>query len=166
MIAVSFQVLGKEWLLRVLKKKKYAKKRGKDSVAITIAYKRRIDVHESGTDVETIIHELVHAYFHELCLDSCQEISVGDLEEIYAEMMSKFGREILNLADAIHLEIINLTGQQMAPPPSVFPIIHFSDQTCVDKSPCGNKDPDSTVTNDFAEVTCEECKHILKKDLN
>lgn len=115
-----FPILGKEWQLRILKKKKYNKKRGKDSVATTIAYKRRIDIHESGTDLETLIHELVHAYLHELCLGSCTKLSAEDIEEFFAELMAKYGRELLELAEAVYMEIHNRLAQISSPlpPPS------------------------------------------------
>lgn len=105
MIIVSFKLLDKDWKVRLLKRKKYTKKNGKDSLAITYMYKRRIDIQIGGLDVETIIHELVHAYMHELCLGST-DINVSDLEEVYCELMSKRGLELLTLADELYEKLI------------------------------------------------------------
>ena len=41
---IPFKVLGKTWKLRILSKKRYHKKHGKDSLAISVLYKRRIDI--------------------------------------------------------------------------------------------------------------------------
>jgi hypothetical protein len=100
-----FQVLGKDWILRLMKRKRYDQKNGSDSVAITTMHKRRIDLGPDGRDLETIVHELVHAYLYELCLRSTNDLSVDDLEEIFAELMAKRGRELLDLADSLFSRI-------------------------------------------------------------
>jgi hypothetical protein len=98
---LRFEVLGKKWTLKVLKPKKYVKKHGYDSVAVTLGWKRKIFIHQEGVDKETLIHEIVHAFLHELCLKSTTQITTDDLEEIFAELMAKHGREILDLADSL-----------------------------------------------------------------
>ncbi len=109
---VNFEILGKKWLLRVLKKKKYKDKNGADSVAITHINKRRIDLGPSGMDLETIIHELVHAYLTELCTKST-ELDDEQLEEIFAELMAKRGREMLDLADKLYKIVSELTSAKV-----------------------------------------------------
>lgn len=98
---LKFEILGKKWSLKVLTPKKYVKKHGYDSVAITLGWKRKIFIHGKGIDKETLVHELVHAFLHELCLKSTNDISTDDLEEIFAELMAKYGMELLNLADSL-----------------------------------------------------------------
>lgn len=98
---LKFEVLGKKWTLKVLKPKKYVKKHGYDSVAITLGWKRKIFIRGKGIDKETLVHELVHAFLHELCFKSTNSISADDLEEIFAELMAKYGRELLDLADSL-----------------------------------------------------------------
>lgn len=100
-LEINFSVLTKPWTLRVLHKKRYTKKRGQDSLATTLMHKRRIDVHENGLNIETVIHELVHAFTSELCITSCNEISSDDWEEFFSELMAKYGRDLLDLADMI-----------------------------------------------------------------
>lgn len=97
---VAFKILGKDWTLRVLKKKKYRKRNGADSVAITYVHKRRVDIGPDGHDLETITHELLHAYLAELCTHSA-DLDCDSLEEIMAELMAKRGRELLDLADLL-----------------------------------------------------------------
>lgn len=98
-----FEVLGKSWVIRLMKRKKYAKKNGKDSVAMTYRQKRRIDLSPFGRDLETITHELTHAYLTELCLDSANPDSDA-LEEIFCEMMAKHGPKLLEQARDLHLK--------------------------------------------------------------
>lgn len=105
MIIIDFKILDKKWKIRILKKKKYRRKHGDDSVAINMGWKRCIDVPPSGIDIETIIHEVGHAYMHEMCLKSTNEITAADVEEIFMELLSKRGREILDLSDNLLGEI-------------------------------------------------------------
>lgn len=109
MVKIKFRVMGKKWSLKVPPSKRYKKKHGTDSVAMTMCYKRQIDLHPKGTDLETIVHELVHAYAGEMCLKSTNKIKKYDWEEIYAEMLAKRGREILSLAGRLHKAIQRLT---------------------------------------------------------
>lgn len=104
MIKIKFKVLSKDWTLRLLKKKKYKGKYGNDSVAICNVNKRRIDLGTSGHDLETIVHELVHAFLGELCLNSA-DMDDENIEEIFAELMAKRGKELLALADDLHNQV-------------------------------------------------------------
>lgn len=98
MPVIDFQVLGKKWTLRPLDRKKYRRKYGNDSVAITNVNKRRIDLSPNGLDLETIVHELVHAFLGEICTHSAN-LDDESLEEIFAELLAKRGREILETGD-------------------------------------------------------------------
>lgn len=104
MIQVNFRVMGKKWTLRVLRRKRYDKKHGGDSIALTKVHKRRIDLTPSGTDLETIVHELVHAYLAEICTKTT-DLDEEQLEEIFCELMSKRGKELLRLADSLHKKV-------------------------------------------------------------
>lgn len=101
MVKADFKILGKCWTIRALKKSKYNKKNGKDSVAVTKMHKRCIDLGPKGCDLESIVHELVHAYLYEMCLHSTNELTIPDLEEVFAELMAKRGYEILHLAESL-----------------------------------------------------------------
>lgn len=83
------KILHKDWNISVLKKKKYAKKWGTDSVAMCDAKKRTIDLIKGHADYETILHELVHCFYSEL---SFYELQLDDdqQEEWVCEMISKY----------------------------------------------------------------------------
>lgn len=112
---LPFEVLNRQWKLRILKKRKYVKKNGHGSVAITYMSKRRIDISPWGLDLETIVHELVHAYLYEMCTKSA-DFTVDDLEEVFAELMSKRGRELLDLGDKLVNEVSKLVAAKLITP--------------------------------------------------
>jgi hypothetical protein len=97
-VKIKFSILGKPWKLRTLGKKEYSKKHGGDSIAITHVHKRYIDLSPKGTDRATIIHECVHAWLSEICTHSA-DLDEQCSEEIFAELMAKFGYQILAQAE-------------------------------------------------------------------
>ena len=101
---LKFNILGKSWTIEVLTKKRYKRKHGKDSVGITTPDKRKIEISPYGFDRETVIHELVHAYIAEMCLHSC-DLDDDNLEEVFAELMSKRGFELLALSDDLYWKL-------------------------------------------------------------
>lgn len=98
---MNFRILGKRWKIKKLGKKKYKKKYGRGSCAITIVYKRMIVLGPKGYDRETIVHELVHAYLSELCLHSA-DFDEDNLEEVFCELLAKFGNKLLSQAHDLH----------------------------------------------------------------
>ena len=98
-------VVGSRWTIRVLPRKKYNRKQGKDSLAMTVFHKRRVDLSPSGCTQEVIIHELVHCYLYECCLYDRDEMDVHTLEETFCELMAKFGLRILRQARELQLKI-------------------------------------------------------------
>lgn len=111
---LKFEILGKPWQLKVLSAKKYVNKHGYDSLAVTLGWKRKIFVHGEGVDKETLIHELLHAYLHEMCFKSSTGITADDLEEIFCEFMSKWGRELLDLADSLLVMIEEIQKEKIS----------------------------------------------------
>lgn len=105
MIIIPFKVLGKDWKLRLLKKKKYVKKNGDDSLAVTLSWKRRIDLSPRGQTRETLLHELWHAYLTEICVKSATEMPNSDFEEVTADLFSVRGEEIISLGDELMAEM-------------------------------------------------------------
>jgi len=104
-IQLETYIMGKEWTVRVLSDKYFKKKNGGGAAAVTKVHKRRIELRPKFLDRETIVHELVHAYLYELCIHSTNDMSLADLEEVFAELMAKRGTELLEKADWIENEI-------------------------------------------------------------
>lgn len=104
-MTIAFRVLNKAWTLKCMRQKKYDAKKGRaNSVAITYVHKRRIYLSPRGRDRETIVHELCHAYLSEMCVHSA-DLTAHDVEEFFAELFSKRGKELLSLADRLHAKV-------------------------------------------------------------
>lgn len=99
MKSITFQILGNDWTLNSMSFKQFANKHGDnwDAQAITDADLKEIDLIPRGLTRATIIHELVHAYLHEMCMGSV-DFDDDNLEEVFAELMSYRGEEILTLS--------------------------------------------------------------------
>lgn len=96
---IKIDVLTKKWGICIRSDKAFNKK-FPDCHAIALLEDRRIFVRKSSVNIETILHELVHAYqyelsFHELQLDDDQ------VEEWYAELFAKYGETMLKHAKSI-----------------------------------------------------------------
>jgi hypothetical protein len=94
---MKFKVLGKEWTIIIQENEDYAIQHGTDSLAITYLNDRIIYLSCAGNDEATIAHELVHAYCTEMCAGSMNG-TYRQLEEFFAEFVSKHGKELLDLA--------------------------------------------------------------------
>lgn len=105
---VRFKVLGKPWRIRILTKKKYRKKHGKDSVAMCKGWKREIDLSPWGYDLETIVHEVTHAYFYEMAAKQTVESQTA-LEEFFCELVARRGDELIKLTRHVHQKVKKLT---------------------------------------------------------
>lgn len=105
MKVIKFKILDKAWTIRAMDKKTYRKKHGKHSEALTKLHKRRIDLNGvAGRSKETIIHELLHAYMSELCFHSAG-LDEHSLEEVFAEIMAKHGKKLLDLSDKLYHDL-------------------------------------------------------------
>ena len=107
MLKIPFDILGKRWTLRLLRRRKYVKKNGDDSHAVTKTWKRTIDLGPTGYDVETIRHELVHAFLAEMGYESVGELTAAQVEELCCELFARRGAEILALADELLEKMAN-----------------------------------------------------------
>lgn len=104
-LKIKFKVLGKSWHVKLLTQEQFDKDKNGDACAVTYVNERKIHLAPSGFDEETIIHELVHAYLGEMCLNSTSKIKTEDFEEIFCELLSKRGREILKLGRSLRNKV-------------------------------------------------------------
>jgi len=94
------KILNKKWKVRVLKPKRYENIVGKGTAGMTFTDDREIYIHQENLDEVTIMHELTHAYVHEL---GAVELDLDDdqWEEFYAGLIGRFSRIMLNCSDDI-----------------------------------------------------------------
>lgn len=101
---IKFKILGRTWKVKVwIDQKKFEKKLG-DVHAVTWS-NRIIELGPTGCDIETIRHELVHAYQKEMCIGSTSEMTNDDMEEFIAELIGRRGPELLQKADELYAAV-------------------------------------------------------------
>lgn len=97
---MKLKIVGKSWRVRFYTKKKYAKKYP-GTLGVCLGYKRQIRLPTKPLRPETITHELVHAYFSELCFVDTDAVKRKELEEVYCELIANYGTVLLGQAAAI-----------------------------------------------------------------
>ena len=96
---MKIKVLNKFWKIIVRTDKSHDAK-FKECHAIAILDDRKIHVRRSSLNKETIIHELIHAYQHELSFYEL-ELDDGQVDEWFAELFAKYGKMILDDAERL-----------------------------------------------------------------
>lgn len=99
---MKIKIINQDWKCRAYNLKTYQKHCGCDSVALCETDLKQITFLRDELIIETVIHELVHAYasalsFVELDLDEDQS------EEFFCELFSRQGIHILEQAQKIFL---------------------------------------------------------------
>jgi hypothetical protein len=92
--------MGNHWRSRFMYQEEYEKKHGTDSRAVCCSDKKTIDFNILDTDLETVVHELSHAWMAEL---SFVEVQLDDTqkEEWCCEFVAKHGQKVFKQARAI-----------------------------------------------------------------
>lgn len=99
---VTFQVCGKTWTAYMCPTRWFNKKYSKDTIAITVCDDKEIFFRLKNTSHETIIHELMHAYFWESGMRS-MNLNTEQLEELCCEIVSKHAKLITATAELVFL---------------------------------------------------------------
>lgn len=76
------------WLIRLIEPKKFKKMHG-TCVAVTISQAKEIHFKRKDFSLQVIIHELIHAYFSTLYLNSAG-LSIVQFEEVIAEFLEDY----------------------------------------------------------------------------
>lgn len=108
-LTLKFKLLNRTWCLKLYTKKQYRKKIGKDSVAVCKGWKRTICLSPAGFRMETLYHELWHAYLSEFT--GGLALGIEDLEEVMCEVLAKRGQEFITLGRNLRREIRRQTGR-------------------------------------------------------
>lgn len=108
-VSIEVNIMGKIWKVRILSNKIYEKAKSRsDSLAITLSWKRHLDLSEEvfawdeEVAIEIIRHEVFHAFMGEMCVMSTQRVSRADWEEICAECFAKRGPEMITTSEDIY----------------------------------------------------------------
>ena len=93
----TLTIKGLAWKISVQSEKEYDKCHGNDSHGITHNEDRHIYIRYNAVNIETILHELGHAYYTS-CLTYTADLNIHDVEEIFCEILSVHTAEILKTA--------------------------------------------------------------------
>lgn len=103
---IAFDIMGRSWSICLVTWKKYRRIDTSDSIAVTHGHNRKLYLSPGGRDIETIRHELFHAYLFECCLHSASGIGRDDMEEICSDLFAFRGIDILKQADDLYTKVI------------------------------------------------------------
>lgn len=81
---LTIQIYDDTWTLNIWRNKSYERLFGDDSDGQTLANKYTIEFDESAFTLDLVGHEMFHAYFKYLHLDSVTKPNIGDVEEVVA----------------------------------------------------------------------------------
>lgn len=102
---LKVNIKGLEWSCRKLRHKDYRNKHGSSSLAVCVKGERKLDFDASEFRYSTVLHEVVHAFMGSLCLHSTSDISMEDMEEIFAELIENHVEDIIETAKFIYKEL-------------------------------------------------------------
>lgn len=97
---MKVNVLGHKWKIRVYTDKNYAKKFAPRECGECDYFTRTISFRRTSFNEVSIVHELGHAYAHELSIAELH-LTPDQTEEFMVELMAKYGRTIFAASDKI-----------------------------------------------------------------
>lgn len=100
MISKRVNIRGERWTVRVLPNQEFFSRYGESCAGITLIDQKLIDIPERDASFVTVLHEVFHAYASYLHLASA-DIEAHQAEEIFAELFSAYGVQMINMASAL-----------------------------------------------------------------
>lgn len=101
---MKIKIQGEDWTVLVVETDKFIKKCGDGIAGITTPDTKTILLCEDDLNKELIAHELAHAYFHYTCT-SAATLDNDQLEEIWCELIAKYGSTIHKQTNKIYREL-------------------------------------------------------------
>ena len=98
---LEVQVNGLAWTCRIWRPKPYVKMHGDSSTAMTLPADRILDFRTDDFTEDTVGHELTHAFFKYLHLDSVNSPAIEDIEEIVASWLGANYKQFYEKANTI-----------------------------------------------------------------
>lgn len=88
---------GDTWSVKLMEEDAFIHKWGEGFEALTVLEAKLLYFHDDGIALDTVIHELCHAYYSYLCVNSTQ-LGSDQLEEIWCDMFGMHGAKIIRQA--------------------------------------------------------------------
>lgn len=102
MISVKIHVKDIPWEFIVQTDDDYKENHGKDSYGITYKHDLKVYLKESELSLRLIKHEMFHVFHGSCCINSTNEITVEDMEEIGADIIEFHGEDLLKLSKKVY----------------------------------------------------------------
>lgn len=100
-----------KWTVYLLSEEKYIADWSDSDAAHTIPSTHEIYFNEGELSRDTVVHELVHAFYAELCTSSAS-LTGDQVEEVMADLFGKHGDKILRLGRKLFKELKNEEGTE------------------------------------------------------
>ena len=100
---LDIEIMGQDWYVTCIEESEYKNIYAEDmeAEAFTDPSLNTITINDTYLTVETVTHELVHAYVSACCI-AHPAIEKDSFEEIMCDLFGKYGRDIVKQADAIY----------------------------------------------------------------
>lgn len=103
----SADIKGLPWKISVQVDKEYDQDHGNDSDGITYASTNHMYIKRDAFNVETILHELGHAYYHSCLVYTTGGLDNDDVEEIFCEIIAIHGPQLVQQARNLYRQLKN-----------------------------------------------------------
>jgi hypothetical protein len=101
---MKFIIFHEIWTIKPLSEDKFIKLFGDSIEAITMEQYKTIYLNEEDYTLQTIKHELAHAYYSCLCTGPAN-LTAGQVEEVWCEMVARYGDVILKQAKFLYKQL-------------------------------------------------------------
>lgn len=103
---LKIQINDEMWVCKLWSAKAYEKQFGKDSDAITEISPRYLNFRDDAFNKDVVGHELMHAYFKYLHLDSVETPKIYDIEEIISSWIGYNFEKFYHKANLIYSSLL------------------------------------------------------------
>jgi hypothetical protein len=104
-VIFKMQIANDEWTILLWRAKPYIRMHGDDSGAITTPAKKLMEFRDDELCLEFVAHELFHAYFKYLHLDSTVSLKIDDVEEVIASWLGSNFQRFTDQANLIYAKL-------------------------------------------------------------
>jgi hypothetical protein len=106
---IEILVLGQKWQIYLVDEDDYIRRFGDTDAAHANPSEQTIYFNEGELSRDTVVHELCHAFYSELCVGSAS-VTPEQVEEIFCDMFGKHGDRILRLGRRLYKEFRDESG--------------------------------------------------------
>lgn len=102
----NVNIYGDKWIVHLSNQEEYVNAFGKSSCALTTYShdkgERYFFFSEADTTKNTVVHEVMHAYFSYQCIDSVGKLSLDKMEEVFCEFVANNLQRIIKTSNQVY----------------------------------------------------------------